>query len=215
MDSNADKENETVSNPKKRTRTIASQPRAASRIMSRRVPPSQILSPKSNNSRTLPHPPLKASLSPIKAGVARPVSPLKPLSADAVAPTASSLARIVDKTNVKAARPRAVSRQALSAAVERSKRGAQAGATGPMVIIQEGEGRHSDMSNATHSSAATTIVSKIKVTKIQTALKTKRAGLVEKFTGIGAKGKKVVAAKVEKEAVGVTMMSGRVLRKRT
>ncbi|OCL08768.1 hypothetical protein AOQ84DRAFT_354321 [Glonium stellatum] len=52
----------------------------ATRTASRNIAPSQVLSPKSNNSRTLPRSPFKSSgaMSPQKSYLARPTSPLKP-----------------------------------------------------------------------------------------------------------------------------------------
>src|SRR2546423_1746470 len=69
--------------PKKRAKAAPEPPGPArtGRTASRKVAPSQVLSPKCNNSRTLPRSPLKAGASsPQKSYLTRPASPLKPAS---------------------------------------------------------------------------------------------------------------------------------------
>ncbi|EGP91535.1 unnamed protein product [Zymoseptoria tritici ST99CH_1A5] len=79
-----DKENEPsenpreLANPKKRTKTTAATANSkATRTISRKPGPSGVLSPKSHNSRTLPHPPAPfkpSALSPEKTQPTRPTS---------------------------------------------------------------------------------------------------------------------------------------------
>ena len=100
----ADKENASLDSPKKRIRS--------NQKVSRQVPQSQILSPKSHNSRQLPHSPLKGFGSPTKPNHGRPISPSKTASTIAVVPTAASLAKLKGaKAKPKATTVRATSKQ--------------------------------------------------------------------------------------------------------
>ncbi|MBE7182485.1 MAG: hypothetical protein INR71_14985, partial [Terriglobus roseus] len=142
----SDKENldmdENLALPKKRTKTTASaQPSAAAaaRGVSRKVHPSQVLSPKSHNSRTLTRSPIKGQpssssviSSPAKSQIARPTSPLKPGPGPSVSTATAALAAMVEsKGGSRAAnsRPNTASSNA-STATTGSLRGKRGGAAG-------------------------------------------------------------------------------------
>ncbi|MCJ1388098.1 hypothetical protein MMC18_000942 [Xylographa bjoerkii] len=206
----ADKENaldmdQPIPNPKKRTKI-------AETIPSRQVTnPSTVLSPKSSNSRTLPHSPIRPPFgSPQKSYPSRPVSTLKPISpskanssAKAAAITATTnLANLVGE-KLKPGRVGAkTSRKASKPVIEpkttntRSRRGAA------NVIIAESR-TASSSSNYSGTSTGTTVVKAN--AKAPPVSKTS----VKKGVGISAAGKKVTTAKVEAPAA-----SRRVLRKR-
>ncbi|KAI9766561.1 MAG: hypothetical protein M1835_007169 [Candelina submexicana] len=204
----ADKENaltEDLSLPKKRAKTTAST-RAASRT---KIQPSQVLSPKSSNSRTLPHSPIRPVMSPSKSFLARPVSPLKP-----TAPAMTALAGMVQKARTTRATgrkptPAAPATMAAAAAVTaaggRVKRGA---AVRPLTTqAAAATARDRAASNSSEISNATTVVT----TKSKKAVATKRAPAANKAVAVSATGKKVAAsvAKIEGPPAG-----RRVLRKR-
>lgn len=92
-----DKENAVqadLQNPKKRARTM--KPTAPPRIGSRsKVQPSQVLSPKSSNSRTLPQSPIRPTMPTAHSNLAHPTSPLK--TALPVTSTTTTLAGMVEK----------------------------------------------------------------------------------------------------------------------
>lgn len=203
---NVDKENnaepaQPIPNPKKRTK--------ANKAESRQVTnPSTILSPKSANSRTLPHSPIRPALcSPQKSYLSRPVSPLKPCSpvkiaspakAAAAAATANLASMIVEKP--KAGRPKAATTRNASNPKStnknpgsRTRRGAE--------NVQEPEDvrKVSNTSNISSASTGTTIVKNTRKAPL---------GAAKKNVGASAVGKKVAAA-VEAPAPG-----RRVLRKR-
>ncbi|TKA64037.1 hypothetical protein B0A49_07360 [Cryomyces minteri] len=229
-----DKENAPLdlSLPKKRaktsTTTAATANTRATRTASRTINkpnPSQVLSPKSNNSRTLPRSPVRPVLSPTKSFLARPVSPLKPLttttSTNATAACAASHAAPTAASTVTAAPPppakpaaRTASRQAVQAAQPRGKR-----AQPP---------KHKRGSSASDSSAGTTIVTKPAAAPAPAPPAAKR-GLGSRIAGMaGAAGRKAAAAAhgagggaAKREAAaaaaaatGGPVAGGRVLRKR-
>jgi len=66
-----------LANPKKRTKTATAANMKATRTASRKVVPSNVLSPKSHNSRTLPRSPFKPVV-PEKPAAMRPINPVKP-----------------------------------------------------------------------------------------------------------------------------------------
>ena len=115
VESLADKENTpqyglTVAKKRAKTTTAST---AATRATSRaKASPAQVLSPKSSNSRSLPHSPDRVPPSPSKSTLLRPTSPLKPAAAAAShagARTTRAIAGMVEKaksTRAKAARKR-------------------------------------------------------------------------------------------------------------
>ncbi|MCJ1378430.1 hypothetical protein MMC17_001528 [Xylographa soralifera] len=206
----ADKENaldmnQSIPNPKKRSKTAATAP-------SRQVTnPSSVLSPKSSNSRTLPHSPIRPPFgSPQKSYLSRPVSPLKPISPSKVASPAkaaavaatTTLANLIGeklkpgregvKTRRKASKPFVGS----TTTNTRPRRGAA------NIIV--GESRTASSSSSYSGTSTGTTVVKAN-TKAPPAPK---AG-AKKGVGISAAGKKVAAAQIEAPATGT-----RVLRKR-
>lgn len=189
MDTEAEKENTSVTNPKKRARTAPTPP-----PKTHAAPPARlVLSPRSNNSRTLPATPFKPlPPSPFKSQIARPISPLKP---SVTVPTASSLAKTTAPKTTKSkaiGATRAASRQgAISAAsgrssqVTRPKRGAVA-ADPPVAVMAEGQddGRASSMSDA---SAGTTIIDKATTTLQKAPAAKKQPRIMQgRYTGPGA-----------------------------
>ena len=176
--------------------------------------PSTVLSPKSSNSRTLPHSPIRPPLgSPQKSYLSRPISPLKPASpvkaplpvkaavAAATAATANLASLVSDQP--KATRSRAASGRkatnpttAAKPTVTRPKRGVTK--TQPAAELRS----VSNGSNTSSTSTGTTVVKKgAKATPAPT----------KKPVGISAAGKKLAAGPkvVEGPATG-----RRVLRKR-
>lgn len=100
--SSADKENENVENPAKRSKPpTAAQP---TRAASRKVPSSQVLSPRSANSRTIPRSPIRpttAMAGANKTFLARPVSPLKPGASQPMGGAAGILTNMVEKAKTR------------------------------------------------------------------------------------------------------------------
>ena len=197
---NAPNPAEPIPNPKKRTKTTTV---ASSRQVTN---PSNILSPKSSNSRTLPHSPTRPPFnSPQKSFLARPISSLKPASPLKVAsPTkdtgAAALSTIMMNEKPKLARGKAAPARkvtnppaATKMAVTRSKRGAP--------IVQEAPTNRS-VSNSSNTSTGTTVVKKGGKAPPPTAAK--------KSMAVSAAGKKVAAsAKVEAPAAGRRVLRNR------
>lgn len=189
----ADKENnaqpiEAIPNPKKRNKTTTT---AKSRQATN---PSTVLSPKSANSRTLPHSPTRPDMkSPQKLYFAHPTSPLKPISpiklaspakAAAAAATASLASMVIEKA--KPGRPKAAATRKASTpttaktAGGRPKRGAN--------VVQEPEDvrKVSNQSNISSISTGTTIV--------KNARKAPATAAKKNEVGVRAVGKKVTAS---------------------
>ena len=191
-----DKENDNLSNPKKRAKAPApSQNNSRAKLQ-----PDQVLSPRSANSRTLPRSPARPPLSPGKSYLARPISPLKPMGPPGGA--VSILTNMVEKaksTRATAARTVTVSSSGSSAApAVRGKKAPQAAAAKKV-----GKGRASNSSQATDTSSGTTVVSR-------TAPTTKSP--VKKAVMGTIKG---MAATAAKKPAATKAAPTRVLRKRT
>ncbi|MCJ1419803.1 hypothetical protein MMC32_006159 [Xylographa parallela] len=216
----ADKENaidmdQSIPNPKKRSKTAATAP------FRQVTNPSSVLSPKSSNSRTLPHSPIRPLFgSPRKSYLSHPVSPLKPISPSKAASTSRSaspakaaaaaatttLANLIGeklkpgqaevKTRRKASKPVVESMTTNT----RSRRGAA------NIIIAESR-TASSSSGYSGTSTGTTVV-KAGTKANRKAPPVPKAG-VKKGVGISGAGKKVAAAQIEAPAAG-----RRVLRKR-
>ncbi|MCJ1474317.1 hypothetical protein MMC13_002975 [Lambiella insularis] len=207
-----DKENESevdhpIPNPKKRAKTAATSP---SRQFTN---PASVLSPKSSNSRTLPHSPIRPPFgSPQKPYLSRPASPLKPVcpskvtspaKAAALAAT-STLANLVgEKLKPVRAAAAATLRKASKSVVEPKAPSARPkrGATHALAVADSRA--VSSSSNVSGTSTGTTVVKL--AAKAPPA--TKAGG--KKGVGISTAGKKVAAAKAEVPPAG-----RRVLRKR-
>lgn len=197
IDLTADKENTPqaeLPNPKKRTKTTATGG-ASNRAMSRsKVQPSQVLSPKSSNSRTLPQSPIRPVASPSRAGFVRPASPLKP--SIPVTEATVALSGMLEKTRT----TRAVSVKKTTLAQTASAGStARAGRTASKRVVEK-----RIVSNSSEASTATTgtVVTKAKPGR-KTAVKAKAVA-------VSGTGKKVVPAKEEPS----TTAPRRVLRKR-
>lgn len=177
----------------------------ATRTASRKIVPSQVLSPKSNNSRTLPRSPFK---SPPKSYLARPTSPLKP---------SVPVIPVVEKPMARTGRT--ASRQARggpsiipSAATGRGKGTVTAAAGAAAITKVDGRGRGSDESSASDSSAGTTIITKKNTGQVLVARAVRAAA--GKGVAAGMAGRKAAAAKAAKENAVPAGTGGRVLRAR-
>jgi hypothetical protein len=197
--SSTDKENEDIENPKKRPR---GPPNPPARTTSK-IEPSQVLSPRSANSRTLPRSPLRPS--PSKSMLARPISPLKPTAPVPTGGAAGLLSSMVERAKTTRAtaaarKVTATSNTSSTAGVGRGKRAAPAAAA-PKV----GKGRASNTSESSDGSTGTTIVNKKPVPAKNAPVKKTVMGTIK---GMGSM-KKIPAAKAAAAPTG-----GRVLRKR-
>jgi hypothetical protein len=196
-----DKENEDIENPKKRTRAAPVPPaRTTSRA---KIAPSQVLSPRSANSRTLPRSPIARPPSPQKSYLARPVSPLKPTAPAPPGGAAGLLTNVVEKAKTtRATVTGKVIAESSTVGAGRGRRAAPA-ASAPMV----GRGRASTISENSDSSS-TTVVRKPVATKKAPVKKT----MMSTIKGMGSQKKIPAAAKSTASAAPVS--TGRVLRKR-
>jgi hypothetical protein len=195
-----DKENEDIENPKKRVRGPPEPPaRTTSKINQ-----SQVLSPRSANSRTLPRSPIRAAEFAGKSGLARPVSPLKPSGPVPTGGAAGILTNMVEKAKSSrgATTTRKVADQGTTApGVGRGKR-----AAGPPLPPKVGRGRAISDSSETSSGTTATIVRKpVAAAKKEPVKRT----MMTTIKGMGASTKRAPAAKAAAPATG-----SRILRKR-
>lgn len=150
--SSTDKENEDIENPNKRARRAPVPP---ARTTSK-VKPSEVLSPRSANSRTLPRSPVRSAVSPGKSHLAHPISPLKPTAPVPSGGAASILTGMVEKaktTRAEAATRKVTGQSTTTGGAGRGKR-AVASAAPPKV----GRGRAvSDSSDASGGSQNTIV----------------------------------------------------------
>ncbi|KFY83855.1 hypothetical protein V500_09851 [Pseudogymnoascus sp. VKM F-4518 (FW-2643)] len=183
-----DKENEDLSNPKKRAKAAP-----APRVASRTKQADQVLSPRSANSRNAPQP-----RSPIRppTSMARPTSPVKLLPPGG---GASYLTNMVEKAKSNRAAATGASKTGTSA-VGRPKKQVAAAAPAPRAR----RGRPSNSSEASDASARTTIVNRAPAAKKEPAKRTVMGAL----KSMGAK-KTAAAPATSRPATG-----GRVLRNR-
>ncbi|OBT73375.1 hypothetical protein VF21_07684 [Pseudogymnoascus sp. 05NY08] len=183
-----DKENEDLSNPKKRTKAAP-----APRVASRTKQADQVLSPRSANSRNAPQP-----RSPIRppTNLARPASPVKLLPPGG---GASYLTNMVEKAKSSRAAATGASKTGTSA-VGRPKKPVAAAAPAPRAR----RGRPSNSSESSDASARTTIVNRAPAAKKEPAKRTVMGAL----KSMGAK--KTAAA----PAASRPAPAGRVLRNR-
>ncbi|KAA6409567.1 MAG: hypothetical protein FRX48_06178 [Lasallia pustulata] len=206
---NVDQENapnpaEPIPNPKKRTKGTATA------TSSRQVTnPSTVLSPKSSNSRTLPHSPIRPPFgSPQKSYLARPISLLKPASPVKLASPAKDTGAAVSPvllvnekpkpTRGKAAPVRKTTNPpaATKMAVTRSKRAA------PTIQEPPATRSVSNTSNTSNTSTGTTVVKKGGRAASSTAAK--------KSVAASVAGKKVApGAKIEAPAAGRRVLRNR------
>ncbi|TVY44028.1 hypothetical protein LSUB1_G002127 [Lachnellula subtilissima] len=190
-----DKENEDIENPKKRPRGPPAPP---ARTTSKAKLQSQVLSPRSANSRTFPRSPVRAS--PAKSNLARPISPFKPVAPTPAGGAAGILTNMVEKAKSTRAATRKPAEPAKTTGVGRGKRTA-APAPAPRVA----RGRASTISDSSDASNGT-IVRKPVAAKKEPAKRT----VMGTIRGMGgAASKKVQASKP-----AATTTGSRVLRKR-
>ncbi|KAI9709232.1 MAG: hypothetical protein M1828_002532 [Chrysothrix sp. TS-e1954] len=206
----ANKENDSIASPKKRART--NQP------PSRQVPVSQVLSPKSNNSRQLPRSPTKALTSPLKSHMGQHISPSKSVATVATVPTTSFLAKTANKVKPKSQTSRVPSKQAASSATTTKAatlRGKTNGTLGTKSKEQK-DARVSDASDGTNGSTGTTIVKSKSVAtqkKPAQSVKGTKQALASKITSVTtSKARKAAEAKPARAAAPTV---SRTLRKRT
>ncbi|ELR07989.1 hypothetical protein VC83_04352 [Pseudogymnoascus destructans] len=183
-----DKENEDLSNPKRRAKAAP-----APRVASRTKQADQVLSPRSANSRNAPQP-----RSPIRppTSLARPASPVKLLPPGG---GASYLTNMVEKAKSSRAAATRASKTGTSA-VGRPKKPVAAAAPAPRAR----RGRPSNSSESSDASARTTIVSRAPAAKKEPAKRTVMGAL----KSIGAKKTAAVPA------TSRPAPAGRVLRNR-
>ncbi|PVH78920.1 hypothetical protein DL98DRAFT_516416 [Cadophora sp. DSE1049] len=203
-DVSVDKENEDIENPKKR---IRGPPIPPARTTSRaKIQPSQVLSPRSANSRTLPRSPIRPA-SPTKSFLARPVSPLKPSAPVPSGGAAGILTNMVEKAkSTRAGTARKVTAEKPAPAAVGAGRGRRAAppASAPTV----GRGRASTISESSESSNATIVRKPVAVPKKAPVKKT----VMSTIKGMGSQKKMPAASKAS--AAPTTAAGGRVLRKR-
>lgn len=194
-----DKENEDIENPKKRVRGAPQQQRASTRG---KLQTSQVLSPRSANSRTLPGSPIRPT-TPGRSYLARPVSPLKPAPSERAAVVLTSMvekAKATRGTTAGRKDTRTTAATGLAAGgVGRGRRTA-----GPPVPPKTGRGRA--ISDSSDGSNGTVVRKPVPPPKKAAPAKKTVMGTIK---GIGAAAKK---APVNKAAVSAP--GGRVLRKR-
>jgi hypothetical protein len=197
-----DKENDDISNPKKRTKA-APAARAASRT---KQPADQVLSPRSANSRTAPQArspirPPTSTASPGKSYLARPVSPMKPMppiSTDGAAAIVTNMVEKAKSTRATATRKVTATSTITAAAASRSRK--QTGVPPPAPRVRRG--RPSNSSESSDASQRTTIVTKPAAAKKEPVRRT----VMGTIKGITATKKTAAAPK--------PVPAGRVLRKR-
>jgi len=195
--SSGDKENEDIENPKKRTRGAPVPP---ARTTSRAKLQTQVLSPRSANSRTITRSPIRPS--PSKSNLARPVSPLKPAAPVPAGGAAGILTNMVEKAkSTRGAATRKAPEPAKTTGVGRGKR-----AAAPAPAPRVGRGRASTISDSSDTSNSTVVRNPVAAKKEPT--KRTVMGTIKGMGGAGAS-KKVPAGKPEAKATGT-----RVLRKR-
>lgn len=195
-----DQENENIGIPKKRVRGQAPAPPA--RTTSRPQIPSQVLSPRSANSRTLPQSPILPSM-PTKAAITRPISPLKSAAPMTAGGPASILTSMVEKakttrgTGTRKVTTGSNSSSSTTAGAGRAKKASHPAATKTT--------RPRNVSDTSDGSTATTVVTKA-VEKKPTTKRTVM-GTIKGFGGAAVR--KTPAAKTAAPATAT-----RVLRKR-
>jgi hypothetical protein len=189
---NSDKENQGIDLdlPKKRTKVtkvtkvVSAVPsystHTATAGPSRKVNPSQVLSPKSHNSRTLPSSPLKAP-SPGKSYLARPVSPAKPAAPQMTMAhaNASSIMPPPEKSLRGAKSQRTTSKTTVTGSVRGRNAVATDAALPPLPPPKPRSRARAPSSGSTSSgtSAGTTIMKKPAPAKTRTGLMSKVTGL--------------------------------------
>jgi hypothetical protein len=198
-----DKENDDLSNPKKRGKA-APAPRAASRT---KQPTGQVLSPRSGNSRTAPQAlsparPPTSMASPGKSYLARPASPTKPMPAGGAA---GILTNMVEKAkSARATATRKVTATSTTTATTATSR-ARKQTVVPPPAPRARRGRPSNSSESSDASQRTTIVTKPGAAKKEPVKRT----VMGTIKGMAATRKTTTASAAPKPAP-----VGRVLRKR-
>jgi len=193
--STADKENEDVENPKKRTKQVAN---PVARTASRKVPASQVLSPRSANSRTIVRSPIRpttAMAGANKSFLARPTSPLKPGVPLPVGGAAGILTNMVEKAKTRGA---AATRKATDTSAAGRSRKAP-----PSTAMNSNTGRISDSSEGSNGTVIRKPILPTKKEPVKKSVMGTLRGMAAKKTASGP----AVPPKS-------TAPAGRVLRKR-
>ncbi|EKD20962.1 hypothetical protein MBM_00075 [Drepanopeziza brunnea f. sp. 'multigermtubi' MB_m1] len=199
-DISTDKENADIENPKKRVRGAIIPP---ARTTTSKIAPSTILSPRSANSRTLPHSPIRPALS--KSFLARPVSPLKQTAPMHSGAATSLLTSMVEKAKgTRAAATRKVTAEKPAPATAGRGRRVAPPAAAP---VRAGRGRASTISESSEGSNAT-IVKKQAPAVVKPAVKKSVMGTLK---GMGSK---KMAGGTKASTAPAATAGGRVLRKR-
>ncbi|KAI9052688.1 hypothetical protein LZ554_002966 [Drepanopeziza brunnea f. sp. 'monogermtubi'] len=195
-----DKENADIENPRKRVRGAIIPP---ARTTTSKIAPSTILSPRSANSRTLPHSPIRPALS--KSFLARPVSPLKQTAPMHSGAAASLLTSMVEKAKgTRAVATRKVTAEKPAPANAGRGRRVAPPAAAP---VRAGRGRASTISESSEGSNAT-IVKKQAPAVVKPAVKKSVMGTLK---GMGSK---KMAGGTKASTAPAATAGGRVLRKR-
>ncbi|KAG0648099.1 hypothetical protein D0Z07_5651 [Hyphodiscus hymeniophilus] len=200
--SSADKENEDIEYPKKRPRGPPVPPaRTTSKIQ-----PSEVLSPRSANSRTLPRSPIRPAVTPGKSNLARPVSPLKPTAPVPAGGPASILTNMVEKA--KSGRGAAATRKVTEQSTVTRNAGRAKRTVPPVPPPKDGRGRRTSDTSEASTSSRNTVVRKPVAAPAAKKAPAKRT-VMSTIKGMGAAGKKVQASKATVPVTGT-----RILRKR-
>lgn len=201
-----DKENDDLSNPRKRGKAAAA-PRAASRT---KQPTDQVLSPRSGNSRTAPQAlspvrPPTSMASPGKSYLARPVSPMKAMPPMPAGGAAGILTNMVEKAkSARATATRKVTTTSTTTTNTATSR-ARKQTVVPPPAPRARRGRPSNSSESSDASQKTTIVTKPAAVKKEPVKRT----VMGTIKGMAATRKTTTASTAPKPAP-----AGRVLRKR-
>ncbi|TAQ87377.1 hypothetical protein B7494_g4293 [Chlorociboria aeruginascens] len=203
--SSTDKENEDIENPKKRVKGVPVPPE---RTTSRAKLQTQVLSPRSANSRTLPRSPIRAPGSPGKSLLVRPMSPLKPMPPITAGGPVGILTNMVEKA--KSSRAAAARKVTNISESSTSTVGAGRGKRTAANAILPKTSRGRAISDSSNASTKTTVVRK-PVAKKEPAKEAAKRTVMSTIKGMSATAsKKTLPAK--KAIAPVT--GGRVLRKR-
>jgi hypothetical protein len=184
-DEMVDKENDDLTNPRKRAKGPIAQNTSRPGTQA-----AQVLSPRSANSRNLPKSPVRPAQAPGKSQLSRPVSPLKPQPPAFAGGASSILTNMVERA--KATRTTAARKVTASSSASSMGTGGRGTRAPPAAASSRtGKGRVSNSSQSTDTSSGTTVVRKT-VTQ-GSPVKRTVMGTVKKIEGTVAR--KAAAAK--------------------
>lgn len=199
-----DKENEDLDNPKKRNRAS---PLPSARIISN-LPPSQILSPRSTNSQTLPYSPMRLNLRKIPTP-SQPTSPVKPSLKHSSTGSSKRLRSIVSR--VDASRGAASTIKPKTGPTRAAARGQKAAT--PSTTQAKARARASTTSQSSNSSSSTVVKKTSQGTKnqVKVGATSKKKGVLGAIKNMGSQKKSpLTKGGTSSTSTGI----GRVLRKR-